>query len=241
MLDYGFAVSDRITKALPPDVMGKGVTLKDIFNEDHKRYGDGAEFRALHEQDADVRTIYQTALGLEGQIRNWGVHAAGVIMSSEPLVDIVPIMARPQDGAVITQFDYPMCEALGLVKMDFLGLSNLHTPRGRAGQHQGQPRRGGRPRGAAVRRPGDLRADGPRRHPRRVPARRRRHAGAAALDAARPVRRHHRRLRALPPGPDGCRLPQQVRPPQERPRADRCRSTPRSPTRSSRCWGRPTA
>ena len=48
-------------------------------------------------------------------------------MSSEPLIDIVPIMARPQDGAVITQFDYPMCEALGLVKMDFLGLSNLHT------------------------------------------------------------------------------------------------------------------
>ncbi len=55
------------------------------------------------------------------------MHAAGVIMSSEPLIDIVPIMSRPQDGAVITQFDYPMCEALGLVKMDFLGLSNLHT------------------------------------------------------------------------------------------------------------------
>lgn len=127
VLDYGFAVSDRITKALPPDVMGKGVPLKEIFNEDHKRYSDGAEFRSLHEQDVDVRTIYQTALGLEGQIRNWGVHAAGVIMSSEPLIDVVPIMARPQDGAVITQFDYPMCEALGLVKMDFLGLSNLHT------------------------------------------------------------------------------------------------------------------
>jgi DNA polymerase-3 subunit alpha len=47
-------------------------------------------------------------------------------MSSEPLIDIVPIMARPQDGAIITQFDYPMCESLGLVKMDFLGLSNLH-------------------------------------------------------------------------------------------------------------------
>jgi DNA polymerase-3 subunit alpha len=125
VLDYGFAVSDRITKALPPDIMGKGVPLKEIFNDEHKRYGDGAEFRSLYEQDTDVRTIYQTAVGLEGQIRNWGVHAAGVIMSSEPLVDIVPIMARPQDGAIITQFDYPMCEALGLVKMDFLGLRNL--------------------------------------------------------------------------------------------------------------------
>ncbi|GAA4108195.1 DNA polymerase III subunit alpha [Nocardioides fonticola] len=126
VLDHGFAISDRITKAMPPDVMGKGVPLKELFNPEHKRYNDGQEFRALHDADADVRTIYQTALGLEGQIRNWGVHAAGVIMSSEPLIDIVPIMARPQDGAIITQFDYPMCESLGLVKMDFLGLSNLH-------------------------------------------------------------------------------------------------------------------
>ena len=127
VLDHGFAISDRITKALPADVMGKGVPLKEIFNPEHKRYRDGGEFRALYDQDAEVRTIYETALGLEGQIRNWGVHAAGVIMSSEPLADIVPIMARPQDGAVITQFDYPMCESLGLVKMDFLGLSNLRT------------------------------------------------------------------------------------------------------------------
>ncbi|MBZ5736828.1 DNA polymerase III subunit alpha [Nocardioides mangrovi] len=126
VLDHGFAISDRITKALPPDVMGKGVPLKEIFNPEHKRYGEGGEFRSLHDQDPDVRTIFSTALGLEGQIRNWGVHAAGVIMSSEPIIDVVPIMARPQDGAVITQFDYPMCESLGLVKMDFLGLSNLH-------------------------------------------------------------------------------------------------------------------
>ena len=125
VLDHGFAISDKITKALPADVMGKGVPLKELFNPEHKRYNDGGEFRSLYEQDPEVRTIYETATGLEGQIRNWGVHAAGVIMSSEPLIDIVPIMSRPQDGAVITQFDYPMCESLGLVKMDFLGLSNL--------------------------------------------------------------------------------------------------------------------
>ena len=125
VLDHGFAIGDRITKALPADVMGKGVTLKAIFDKDHPRYGEGSEFRSLYENEVDVRTIYETAVGLEGQIRNWGVHAAGVIMSSAPLIDVVPIMARPQDGAVITQFDYPMCEALGLVKMDFLGLGNL--------------------------------------------------------------------------------------------------------------------
>ncbi|HCB04371.1 MAG TPA: DNA polymerase III subunit alpha, partial [Nocardioides bacterium] len=92
VLDHGFAVGDRITKALPPDIMGKGVPLKEIFNTEHKRYSDGGEFRALHENEHDVRTIYDTAVGLEGQIRQWGVHAAGVIMSSHPLIDIVPIM-----------------------------------------------------------------------------------------------------------------------------------------------------
>ncbi len=65
------------------------------------------------------------AKGLEGLKRQWGVHAAGVIMSSEPLLDVIPIMRREQDGAVITQFDYPTCERLGLTKMDFLGLRNL--------------------------------------------------------------------------------------------------------------------
>ncbi|RLV48977.1 DNA polymerase III subunit alpha [Nocardioides mangrovicus] len=125
VLDKGFAMGERITKAMPADVMGKGVPLKEMFNRDHKRYNDAGEFRALHEQDPEVRQVYDVAVGLEGQIRQWGVHAAGVIMSSEPLVDIVPIMKREQDGAIITQFDYPMCESLGLVKMDFLGLRNL--------------------------------------------------------------------------------------------------------------------
>src|SRR3546814_13748513 len=46
-------------------------------------------------------------------------------MSSEPLIDIIPIMRREQDGQIVTQFDYPACESLGLIKMDFLGLRNL--------------------------------------------------------------------------------------------------------------------
>ena len=125
VLDYPFSMGEKMTKALPPDVMGKGVKLGALFDEKDDRYGEGRDFRELHESEADVRRIYDTALGLEGQIRNWGVHAAGVIMSSKPLIDVVPIMKREQDGAIITQFDYPMCESLGLVKMDFLGLRNL--------------------------------------------------------------------------------------------------------------------
>ena len=53
------------------------------------------------------------------------MHAAGVIMSSEPLLDRIPVWKREADGAIITQFDYPSCEDLGLLKMDFLGLRNL--------------------------------------------------------------------------------------------------------------------
>jgi DNA polymerase-3 subunit alpha len=127
ILDHGFAIGDRITKALPPDVMGKSVKLKELFDPESKRYAEGGEFRALYDSDPDVRRIYEVATGLEGQIRQTGVHAAGVIMASDPLLDIVPLMDPKQDGALITQFEYPMCEALGLVKMDFLGLSNLHT------------------------------------------------------------------------------------------------------------------
>jgi DNA polymerase-3 subunit alpha len=125
VLGYPFGLGEKITKAMPPPVMGKDLPLAQLFDPQHPRYGEGAEFRGLYEVDADVRTVVDTARGLEGLKRQWGVHAAGVIMSSAPLVDIIPIMRREQDGAIITQFDYPTCEALGLMKMDFLGLRNL--------------------------------------------------------------------------------------------------------------------
>ncbi|WP_134738825.1 DNA polymerase III subunit alpha [Nocardioides sp. 503] len=125
ILGYPFAMGDRITKAMPASVMGKDVPLKEIFDPAHKRYGEGGEFRTLYDGDADVKKVVDTAIGIEGLKRQWGVHAAGVIMSSEPLIDIIPMLKRPADGAMITQFDYPTCEALGLIKMDFLGLRNL--------------------------------------------------------------------------------------------------------------------
>ncbi|MCD4534778.1 DNA polymerase III subunit alpha [Nocardioides sp. cx-169] len=125
ILGYPFAMGDRITKAMPASVMGKDVPLKEIFDPAHKRYGEGGEFRSLYDGDPDVKKVVDTAIGIEGLKRQWGVHAAGVIMSSEPLIDIIPMLKRPADGAMITQFDYPTCEALGLIKMDFLGLRNL--------------------------------------------------------------------------------------------------------------------
>jgi DNA polymerase III subunit alpha len=125
ILGYPFAMGDRITKAMPAAVMGKDVPLKDIFDKEHGRYGEGGEFRSLYESDQDVQRVVDTAMGIEGLKRQWGVHAAGVIMSSEPLADVIPLLKRPADGAMITQFDYPTCENLGLIKMDFLGLRNL--------------------------------------------------------------------------------------------------------------------
>jgi DNA polymerase-3 subunit alpha len=124
-MGHPFVVGEQLTKAMPPDVMGKGVPLAEIYNKEHKRYNEGGDFRALVETEPHFKEIVDTALGLEGLKRQWGVHAAGVIMSSEPLIDVIPIMRRLQDGQVITQFDYPSCESLGLVKMDFLGLRNL--------------------------------------------------------------------------------------------------------------------
>ncbi len=125
ILGYPFSTGDRITKAMPAAVMGKDIPLKQIFDPEHPRYNEGGEFRSLYEAEPDVKTVVDTAIGLEGLKRQWGVHAAGVIMSSEPLIDIIPLMKREQDGAIITQFDYPTCEKLGLIKMDFLGLRNL--------------------------------------------------------------------------------------------------------------------
>lgn len=125
VLGYPFAMGEKLTKAMPPAVMGKDIPLSGMHDKKHKRYGEAEEFRQLLEEDPDAAKVFETAKGLEGLKRQWGVHAAGVIMSSEPLIDLIPIMKREQDGQIITQFDYPSCENLGLVKMDFLGLRNL--------------------------------------------------------------------------------------------------------------------
>jgi DNA polymerase III subunit alpha len=125
VLGHPFSMGERLTKAMPPAVMGKDVPLSGMFDKDHKRYAEAGEFRALHDSDPEARGVIERARGLENLKRQWGVHAAGVIMSSEPLIDLIPLMRREQDGQIITQFDYPSCETLGLVKMDFLGLRNL--------------------------------------------------------------------------------------------------------------------
>ena len=125
VLGYPYAIGDKLTKALPPSVMGKDISLAGVFDTTNERYGEAGEFRSLYESDPDSKRIVDTARGLEGLKRQWGVHAAGVILSKEPLLDVIPIHRREADGAIITQFDMGACEAIGLLKMDFLGLRNL--------------------------------------------------------------------------------------------------------------------
>ena len=180
-----------------------------------------------------MRQVIDTARGLEGLIRQAGVHAAGVIMSSEPIIDHVPVWKREADGAVITQFDYPACESLGLLKMDFLGLRNLtvldDAVRGVKAN-----------RGIDIdletlalddKPTYDLLARG--RHAGHLPVRRRPDAGPAAQHAAGQLRGHLGGRRALPARPDGRQRAQRLRRPEEPPQAGRA-----DPPRAGRAAGR---
>ena len=70
----------------------------------------GGEFRSLYESEPTCAKVVDTARGLEGLKRQWGVHAAGVILCREPLLDVIPIRRREQDGPIITQLDMGACE-----------------------------------------------------------------------------------------------------------------------------------
>ncbi|MEU0489697.1 DNA polymerase III subunit alpha [Nocardiopsis sp. NPDC006139] len=125
ILGMPYSVGDQITKAFPAAVGGKEIPLDAVFNPEHERYPETTELRNLVDNDPQVAKVMETARGIEGLTRGTGVHAAGVILSKEPLLDVIPLHMRDADGAIITGFPYPQCEEMGLLKMDFLGLRNL--------------------------------------------------------------------------------------------------------------------
>ena len=87
-----------------------------------------AELRELYDGDADIRRWIDTARQLEGLTRHAGVHAAGVVISNIPLAEVLPLAVNKQGGdkdVLVTQWDGPTCEKVGLLKMDFLGLRTL--------------------------------------------------------------------------------------------------------------------
>ncbi|MER7498793.1 DNA polymerase III subunit alpha [Nonomuraea pusilla] len=125
VLGLPYALGDRITKAFPAAAGGQEIPLSAIHDERHPRHGEAAELRGLYEHDPDVRRVIDTAAGIEGLTRGTGVHAAGVILSSEPLIDVIPLVRPKAGGPVVTGFPFTQAEDMGLLKMDFLGLRNL--------------------------------------------------------------------------------------------------------------------
>ncbi|MFI6928577.1 DNA polymerase III subunit alpha [Nonomuraea spiralis] len=125
VLGLPYALGDRITKAFPAADGGKEIPLAAIHDTGHPRYGEAAELRQMYEQDPDVKRVIEAATGIEGLTRGTGIHAAGVILSSEPLIDVIPLVKPKTDGPVITGFPFTQAEDMGLLKMDFLGLRNL--------------------------------------------------------------------------------------------------------------------
>lgn len=133
VLGLPFSVGDQLAKAYPPSILGKDAPLAACFDrsvvwpEDgstNEAWGNAADLRKAYESDPDQRRVLEIARGLEGLKRQAGVHAAGVVMSDVPLTDVVPVW-RNETGATITQYDMGTVAALGLLKMDFLGLRNL--------------------------------------------------------------------------------------------------------------------
>jgi DNA polymerase III subunit alpha len=118
VLGLPYKLGDDLAKAMPPPVLGKEHPLGVAYKL-------SAELRAARDNDPDARRVLDTAAGLEGLRRQWGVHAAAVVISRDPLVEQVPIMKREADGAIITQYEMNGVAKLGLLKMDFLGLRNL--------------------------------------------------------------------------------------------------------------------
>ncbi|HEX2026604.1 MAG TPA: DNA polymerase III subunit alpha [Nitriliruptorales bacterium] len=118
VLGYPYKLGDDLCKAMPPAVLGREATLEEAFEKSR-------ELREMYEQVPDARRVIDTARGLEGLRRQHGIHAAAVVIGATPLVETVPLLRTDNDGEVVTQYEMHGVEAIGLLKMDFLGLRNL--------------------------------------------------------------------------------------------------------------------
>ncbi|MBC7545692.1 MAG: DNA polymerase III subunit alpha, partial [Candidatus Sericytochromatia bacterium] len=113
-LGFSYQDTDRLSKMIPP---GVGVSLADAL-------ADGQELRRTVDTDPQIARLVELAKKLEGLARHTSIHAAGVVISKDPLEEVVPIQISPE-GQVVAQYEMGDLEKLGLLKMDFLGLRNL--------------------------------------------------------------------------------------------------------------------
>ena len=117
VLEVPYAESDRLAKLVPPPNQGRHIPLSVSIKED-------ADLRNEYENNPIAKEVLDYAIQLEGTIRSHGVHACGVVIAPDTLVNYIPL-EMAQKGVVATQFPMGEVEELGLLKMDFLGLSNL--------------------------------------------------------------------------------------------------------------------
>lgn len=116
-LGYEFSDGDNIAKLVPPPVLGVSKNLDECMHVE--------EFQNLYNTDNKAKEIIDAALGLEGVVRQTGIHAAGVVISKDQLTNYLPVMRKGIDNPIITQWDMGRVEQCGLLKIDFLGLRNL--------------------------------------------------------------------------------------------------------------------
>lgn len=120
-----FALANRASNFIP-GTQGAEASLKELMDPTSPRYNEGADFRNTIENPA-FDEVVEMATPLDGRISEEGVHPCGVIISNQPLAGIIPTQVRQRDKKIVTQWEYPELEALGLIKMDFLGLELIDT------------------------------------------------------------------------------------------------------------------
>ena len=130
VLGHPHKLGDTIAKMVPEAVMGEDTPLWSCFEETERygsRYEQARGIREFYSSDADAKEVIDVALGLEGLVRGTGTGAAGLLITPGPVTDFVPVQLQGKKGdeKVVTQYDKNICEDLGLVKMDILGLRNL--------------------------------------------------------------------------------------------------------------------
>jgi DNA polymerase-3 subunit alpha len=119
-----FSQANKIAALVPPPIEGIDCTIADIFNPDSNRYSEGADFRSATAGEYWEKII-EGAKYIEGKNKATSVHPCGVIISSKPLSETIPLQVRQDDGRIVTQWTYGDCESLGLIKFDFLGLDTV--------------------------------------------------------------------------------------------------------------------
>ncbi len=119
VLEVPYAESDRMAKLIPPLIQGRHVPLKKCIEDD-------TDLKHEYENNPTAKKVFDLAARLEGTIRSHGVHAAGVVIAPDTLTKFIPL-EMAQKGVIATQYPFKQVDELGLLKIDFLGLSNLTT------------------------------------------------------------------------------------------------------------------